>query len=169
MVAITAFLMIVHPKVVKYNVANATLIEFDYTNNALHYNLALKITISNPNKFVGIYYDCVEALALYQDVEFDSQILGTFFQPDQNTSVLSPVFKGKKPLSSNQISKLNIKKSSSIYHIDVELYMKVRYKVGLIKIPKKLKVHYDLLVPLKSHNTTKLANGFQATNVIRIT
>ncbi|TKY56034.1 late embryogenesis abundant protein [Spatholobus suberectus] len=102
---------------------------------------------------------------MYQDVEFDSQILGTIFQPSQNTSVLSPVFKGKKPLSSNQISKLNIKKSSIIYDIDVELYMKVRYNVGLIKIPKKLKVHYDLLVPLKSHiyNATKHADGFQAT------
>ncbi|XP_061359454.1 NDR1/HIN1-like protein 3 [Gastrolobium bilobum] len=169
MVAIAAFLfwLIVRPNVVRFYVTDATLTQFNFTNNnTLHYNLALNITIRNPNKRVGIYYDYIEARALYQDVRFDSQTLGTFFQHHKNTSVLNTAFKGQQVmiLGTDQTSELNKDKSSGVYHIDVMLFLNVRFKMGLFKSGKvKPKIRCDLQVPLKSHNGTSPAGGFQTT------
>ncbi|KAK7380623.1 hypothetical protein VNO78_33138 [Psophocarpus tetragonolobus] len=145
--------LVVSPKKVKFYITNASLIEFAYTNNTLNYNFVLNIKVTNPNHLVAIYHSHVEALALYHDVEFSSQILGTFFQDHHKTTVLNPVFKGVMPLSEDQISKMKFE-SSSIYPVGVKLYMKNRYKVGSINInpEMKLKVHCDLLVPLASYN-----------------
>lgn len=169
-VAIAGFLfwLIVRPNVVKFHVTDATLTQFNYTNNTntLHYNLALNITIRNPNRRVGIYYDYIEANAFYQDVRFGTQTLGTFFQHHKNTSVLSPVFKGQQvvPLGSDQASELDKDKNSGVYHIDVKLFLKVRFKMGLFKTGKvKPKVRCEFLVPLKSRNGTFSGNAFQAT------
>ncbi|CAJ1967241.1 unnamed protein product [Sphenostylis stenocarpa] len=75
---------------------SGTVTEFDLTNNTLHYNLPLSISIHNPNKFVGIYYDYVEANASYHDVELSSQTFGTFFQPHNNDLPDGP-YQAKNP------------------------------------------------------------------------
>ncbi|MCD7455532.1 harpin-induced protein 1 domain containing protein, expressed [Datura stramonium] len=67
---------------VKFYVTILTLTQFDLsnTNNTLYYDLALNMTVRNPNKRIGIYYDSIEARAMYQGQRFDSQILETFYQ-----------------------------------------------------------------------------------------
>ena len=88
-VAILGFLFwfIVRPNVLKFHVTDASLTRFDYTtNNTLHYDLALNVSIRNPNRRVGVYYDHIEAHALYQDVLFGNQTLGPFFQHHKNTT-----------------------------------------------------------------------------------
>ncbi|XP_027367123.1 NDR1/HIN1-like protein 3 [Abrus precatorius] len=165
-VAIVAFLfwLIVRPNALKFHVSDATLTQFSYNNNTLRHNLALNVTIRNPNRRLGIYYDNIEALALYQDVRFGSQTLGPFFQHHKNTSVLSPVFKGQRvmPLTEDQVSELNKEKGSGVYSIDVKLNMMVRFKLGLFKSGKvKPNIRCELQVPLESHNGTSSGGGFQ--------
>ncbi|TKY53149.1 YLS9 protein [Spatholobus suberectus] len=159
------FWLIVRPNVVKFRVTDAALAQFAYgNNNTLRYDLALNVSIRNPNRRVGIYYDDVEALALYQDVRFGSQTLGPFFQHHKNTTVLSPVFKGQHvvPLGADQVSELDKEKGSGVYSIDVKLLMTVRFKFVLFKTGNvKPKIQCELHVPLKSPNGTDAV--FQAT------
>ncbi|KAK7268082.1 hypothetical protein RIF29_20768 [Crotalaria pallida] len=168
-VAIVALLFwfIIRPNVINFHVNDATLTQFNYTNNnTLFYNLALNITVRNPNKRLGVYYDNIEARALYQDVRFGSQNLQPFFQHKKTTSFISAVFKGQQvmPLGEKQVSELNKEKGSGVYDIDVTLNLKVRFKLGLFKSGKlKPKVRCELKVPLKSHNGTSPGDVFQIT------
>ncbi|KAF3675079.1 Protein YLS9 [Capsicum annuum] len=68
---------VLRPNKVKFYVTDATLTQFDLStaNNTLYYDLALNMTIRNPNKRVGIYYDSIEARAMYQGQRFASQNL----------------------------------------------------------------------------------------------
>ncbi|KAE9619559.1 hypothetical protein Lal_00039795 [Lupinus albus] len=166
LVVIAAILIwfIVRPNVLKFHVTEANLTEFNYTtsdninNGSLHYNLALNISIRNPNSRLGIYYDSIEPNALYEGVRFGSQNLEPFFQHKKSTSFLGPVFKGEQVMSlgETQVSKLNKEKESGVYGIGVQLKIKLRFKFGLIKIGNfNPKVRCDLQVPLKSHNGTQ--------------
>lgn len=153
-IAVFLFWLIVRPNVVKVHVTDATLTQFNYTGDGmLHYNMALNITVRNPNKRLGIYYDYIEARALYQDARFHSDFLDPFYQGHKNTSELNPVFKGQQAiaLGADQTSELNKEKTSGVYDIDVKLYLKVRFKLGVFKTKTlKPKVHCDLRVPLAS-------------------
>jgi hypothetical protein len=152
--------LIVRPNKVNITVTNASLTQFNFANdNTLHYDLAVNITIRNPNGRLGIYYDDIKTLAFYKDVRFGSQTLGKFFQ--HRKSFLNPNFKGQQvvPLNSSQISEFDKEKKDGVFDIDVKLLLNVRFKFGLFKIRKaKPKVHCDLKVPLI------LGNGFQATD-----
>ncbi|CAL5207455.1 unnamed protein product [Lathyrus oleraceus] len=161
------FWLIVRPNVVNFTVTDASLTRFNFTNNnTLHYDLAVNITIRNPNRRIGIYYDNVETLAFYKDVMFGNQTLGGFFQHHKSTNFLNPVFKGEQviPLSSDQVSEFDKEKESGVYGIDVKVLLNVRFKLGLFKSGKaKPKVRCDLQVPLKSGNGSSLSNVFQPT------
>ncbi|KAE8022932.1 hypothetical protein FH972_008691 [Carpinus fangiana] len=58
---------------VKFRVTDASLTQFNFSiaDNTHHYNLALNISVRNPNKRIGIYYDSIEANAYYQGQRFD--------------------------------------------------------------------------------------------------
>ncbi|OIW21793.1 hypothetical protein TanjilG_10909 [Lupinus angustifolius] len=147
---------IVRPNVLKFYVTETNLTEFNYGNNGiLDYNLGLNVSIRNPNSRLGVYYDDIEATALYEDVKFGSQSLEPFFQHKKSTRYVGPVFKGQQAMSlgEKQVSKLNKDKDSGVYDIVVKLKMKFRFKFGLIKIGSFYpKIRCDLKVPLKSHN-----------------
>lgn len=158
------FWFIVRPNILKFHVTNATLTQFSYTNNTLHYNLALNVSIRNPNRRVGIYYDHIETLALYQDVRFGSQTLEPFFQHHKNTTVISTVLKGQQvmPLAAKQVSELDKEEDLGVYGIVVKVFMTVRFKFVLFKTGNvKPKIRCALHVPLKSRNGTDSA--FQIT------
>ena len=170
LVAIVGFLLwlIVRPNALKFTVTDASLTQFNFTNNnTLQYDLSVNLTIRNPNRRVGAYYNDIEMLSFYKDVRFGSQTLGKFFQPHKNTSVLNPVFKGQQviPLSSSQISEFNKETNNGVYGINLKVLLNVRFALGLIKTGNlKHNYHCDFKVPLKSNNgTSSLGNGFQAT------
>ncbi|KAK7378845.1 hypothetical protein VNO80_04293 [Phaseolus coccineus] len=157
-VGIAAFLfwLIVRPNVVKVHVTDATLTEFNYTNNTLRYDLALNITVRNPNKRLGIYYDYIEARALYHDARFNSQYPDRFYQGHKTTNVLNPVFKGEHMLALNADQSAEFKKENAtgLYEIDVKMYLRVRFKLGVFKTKTlKPKVSCDLRVPFKGTAT----------------
>lgn len=68
-ILIVAFLfwLLIHPSKVKVYVEQASLTQFNLaSSNTLHYNLSLDISVRNPNKKIGTYYDTLEAKAFYQ-------------------------------------------------------------------------------------------------------
>lgn len=163
-IAVFLFWLIVRPNVVKVHVTDASLTQFNYANNTLQYNLALNFTVRNPNKRLGIYYDYIEARALYQDARFDSEFIDPFYQGHKNTTFLSTEFKGQHvmTLDTDQSSELSKEKGSGVYGIDVKLYLRVRFKLGALKTKTlKPKVSCELHVPLTSAGGA--ASGFQTT------
>ncbi|KAK8468259.1 hypothetical protein PHAVU_007G268900 [Phaseolus vulgaris] len=167
--AVLAFLfwLVVRPNILKFHVSDASLTRFAFSNNTLHYNLALNVSIRNPNRRVGVYYDQIEALALYEDVRFASQTLGPFFQHTKNTTFISPLFEGQRvtPLTADQTSQFDKENSARVFSIDVKLFMTVRFKFLLFKSHTvRPKIRCEMNVPLKSRNaTTSLDAAFKAT------
>ncbi|KAK6778775.1 hypothetical protein RDI58_025493 [Solanum bulbocastanum] len=148
--------LVLRPNKVKFYVTDATLTQFDYstTNNTLYYDLALNMTIRNPNKRVGIHYDSIEARALYGGQRFASQNLEPFYQGHKNTSILHPTFKGQGLVLLGDREKSNYinEKNLGIYEIEVKLNMRIRLKIGWIKTHKiKPKIECDFKVPLEAN------------------
>lgn len=154
-IAIFILWLVFRPNKVKFYATDASLTQFEFSNanHTLYYDLALNMTVRNPNKRLGIYYDSIEARGLYQGERFASVQLDPFYQGHKNTSYLHPVFHGQNfvMLGSNEVDDYNQDKSSGIYRIDVKLYMRIRFKFWWFKSPKiKPKIECDLKIPLNS-------------------
>ncbi|PRQ23157.1 hypothetical protein RchiOBHm_Chr6g0258251 [Rosa chinensis] len=82
------FWLIFLPQEPKFKVTNASLTQFNFnnTNNTLNYNLAINITIRNPNKRVGIYYRRIKVIANYRNKRFsrDFEFLTIFPRPQEH-------------------------------------------------------------------------------------
>ena len=167
LVAVTVALvfLIFHPSKVKIHVTDASLTLFNFTTT-LNYNLALNITIRNPNKMIGIYYDSIEASAFFGDRWFGSVSLRPFYQGHKNTTILSPVFEGQQlvSLGASDLSVFNSEKSAGVYDINVKLNLRIRFKLGnKIKSWRiKPEIKCDLKVPLISNGKSG-AGTFEAT------
>ncbi|XP_043691530.1 NDR1/HIN1-like protein 3 [Telopea speciosissima] len=152
------------PNKIKFYVVDASLTQFNLTGTTLRYDLALNITVRNPNKKIGVYYDSIEAKAYYDDILFGTDTLSPFYQGHKNTSMLSPAFQGESQLSlsSKALSEYNTETSGGEYYVDVKLYLRVRFKIGKIKTSRmKPKVKCDLKVPVVSNRNS--AGGFGTT------
>ncbi|XVF55839.1 hypothetical protein PTKIN_Ptkin06aG0068900 [Pterospermum kingtungense] len=153
--AVLVFWLIFRPSKVKFHVTEVSLTEFNLTNNTLHYNLAVNMTVRNSNKRIGIYYDRIEARAYYEDQRFATETLTPFYQGHKNTSFLNTVFKGQQlvVLGADETSDFNQDKTLGIYSIDVKLYLRIRFKLGRVKTGRfRPKISCDLKVPLTSTN-----------------
>ncbi|KAI3957980.1 hypothetical protein MKW98_020622 [Papaver atlanticum] len=142
-----------------FNVTDASLTQFNLTGtNVLHYNLAVDLTLRNPNKKIGAHYDSVEARAFYDGHRIASVTLVPFYQGHKNTTILRPVFKGQKLLPSvgRQFSvqgEYNNDKSDGKFNIEVKLYLTMRFKAGVVttfKVKPRVKCEFE--VPLAGSN-----------------
>lgn len=163
--AVLVVWLILRPNNLKFHVTDASLTEFNFnTTNTLQYNMALNLTVRNPNKRVGIYYDTIEANVYYEGQRFRTVDLTPFYQGHKNTTVLSTAFNGTQVvlLGTSELSNFNTETSDGIYSIDLKLNLKIRAKVGWIKIGKfKPKIKCGLKVPLSSNG--KSASSFETT------
>ncbi|KAL4296992.1 hypothetical protein GQ457_12G012430 [Hibiscus cannabinus] len=153
--AVLIFWLIFRPKEVKFHVTDVQLSEFTLDNTTLRYNLAVNITVRNPNKRIGIHYDRIEARAYYEDQRLQSLPLTPFYQGHKNTSFLNPVFTGEQflRLASGEVADYNEERISGVYSIDVKLYLRIRFKVGRVRTSRfRPRIECDLKVPLNSAN-----------------
>ncbi|KAE8651105.1 hypothetical protein Csa_001204 [Cucumis sativus] len=144
---------------IKFNVTDATLTQFNFTNNdtQLQYNLGIYFTIRNPNERVGIYYDTIEATAMYKDQNFDTRLLTPFYQTPKTTSLLRGRFEGQRAvvIGNNKVSELNSEKLAGVYSIDVKFRLSLRLKFGIYKIIRvRPKVECGFQVPLNFTGTS---------------
>ncbi|CAI8595041.1 unnamed protein product [Vicia faba] len=72
------FWIVISPSSVKFHVTDATLTEFNLTNNnnTLYYNFKLNVTVRNPNNNIIVYYRRITAFAWYKDNNFGYIKLG---------------------------------------------------------------------------------------------
>ncbi|KAG8374037.1 hypothetical protein BUALT_Bualt11G0089300 [Buddleja alternifolia] len=163
--------LIFRPTAVKFYATDASLTEFDLKDNTLQYNLALNLTIRNPNRRIGIYYDKIEANAIYQGERFATTQLQPFFQHHKSTNSLSPEFKGQNlvTLRNKQLSHYNDDKGSGVYAIDVKLYLRLRLKFLSFKLARlKPKINCDLRIPLNGVATSKVYESKRCNLIFRL-
>lgn len=68
------------------------------------------------------------------------------------------------PLGAEETKELNKDKEDGVYGIDVKMYLKVRFKLGVFKTKTlKPKVTCELRVPLKSAGGGGGGGGFEVT------
>ncbi|KAI0502180.1 hypothetical protein KFK09_017127 [Dendrobium nobile] len=150
--------LIFRPNKIKVYVEDATLTQFNLTNsnnNMLLYNLSLNVSVRNPNKKIGIYYDYIESLAIYDDSRFGFQILPTFYQGHKNTTILSPVFASQNILLGDAPATYAREKTEGFYNIEVKFYMSVRLKAGIFKT-HHIKPKFDCNVRLPAPSASSL-------------
>ncbi|KAE8689947.1 Protein YLS9 [Hibiscus syriacus] len=161
--AVLIFWLIFRPNEVKFHVTDARLNEFSLDNQTLRYDLAVNITVRNPNRRIGIHYDRIEARAYYEDQRLQSVPLTSFYQGHKNTSFLNAVFRGEQfvRLGSDEAADYNEERISGIYSIDVKLYLRIRFKVGRVRTSRfRPRIDCDLKVPLNTVNGTLAAAPF---------
>lgn len=93
----------------------------------------------------------------------NSVTLQPFYQGHKQTNVLNAVFQSQKVfVGSEALSEYNQQKSTGIYEIDVKLYLRIRFKLGLIKTGKfKPRIECDLKVPVTQNGNS--VGTFQTT------
>ncbi|ERN16147.1 hypothetical protein AMTR_s00030p00215650 [Amborella trichopoda] len=150
--------LVLRPNEVKFYAENASLTQFNLSGtNNLQYNLQLDISIRNPNKKIGIYYDKVDAMAYYEGERFGWDSLPVFYQGHKNTTVLQPKFTGQQLLLLNNYEVTQFRQSTSegFFYIDVKLYLRIRFKVGKLKTKRfSPEIECDLRIPFGSNSTT---------------
>ncbi|KAM7253006.1 hypothetical protein ACFE04_025624 [Oxalis oulophora] len=159
------FWVIVRPTEIKFHVNNVTLNKFNLTSdNILHYNMTVNVTVRNSNKKIGVYYDMIEVRGYYEGERFDTKYLTPFYQGHKNTSYLKTEFVGQQLVvlnnnNNNEKSEYEKDKSEGVYGIDVMIYFKMRFKIGEVKSYKcKPRVKCGLKVPLAVDGKT-IAGG----------
>ncbi|KAG1331736.1 NDR1/HIN1-like protein 10 [Cocos nucifera] len=143
--------LVFRPNQLKVYVDSASLTEFNLTtNNNLQYDLNLTMSIRNPNKRIGIYYDYIEPRAYYDDERFAYTTVPPFYQGHKNTSMIYPVFQGQHLLSGNSVATTyNREKSEGYYYVDIKFYTRLRAKIGIFKIRyTKTKINCNLKLPV---------------------
>ncbi|KAM0889583.1 hypothetical protein ACQ4PT_027551 [Festuca glaucescens] len=93
------------------------------------------MTVRNPNKRVGLYYDGVEALALYEGQRFGFAPLDPFYQGTEESRQLAPAFGGQQVLDGD-VAPANFRsqQSAGAFDVEVKLNAKLRVKVWAFKV-----------------------------------
>lgn len=160
------FLFIFLPQELKFTVSDASLTSFDYNstgNNTLFYAMALNVTIRNPNKKVGVYFNRIQTLSHYAKKQFSMVTLTSppFYLGHKNTTVVTAAIQGQQLLlfKKKDVDKYNTETSAGIYSVEVELANWVKERFGKYKTPygKSDKICCKLKVPLLRSST--IING----------
>ncbi|KAM7265646.1 hypothetical protein ACFE04_003329 [Oxalis oulophora] len=166
-IAALIFWLLVRPTEIKFHVNNVTLNKFNLTSdNMLHYDMTVNMTVRNTNKKIGVYYDTIEVRGYYEGERFDTKNLTPFYQGHKNTSYLNTEFVGQHMVVLNNEEKSDYEedKSEGVYEIDVKIYLKIRFKIGKFKTHKvKPRVKCGLKVPLTVDGQT-ITGGNVKTN-----
>ncbi|QCE05149.1 NDR1/HIN1-like protein 10 [Vigna unguiculata] len=163
MLVILVLYIIITPRSFRFHITDASLTQFDYTANSttLRYNLVLNITASNPNKKLKIYYDVVQANALYGGVRFSTTDVNmpwnSYLQDKKATNLFSAVFSGQRVMvfDRNQVSEFHEDSKDGVFPIDIKIKFRIRFRLGDYQLgnshPRGM---CELKVPLTSKGET---------------
>lgn len=156
--------LIFKPHMIAATVDSASLAQFSLSpSSTLAYDLNVTMTVRNPNTRVGLYYDDVQSLAFYKDQRFGFVTLDGFYQGTQESTKLSPEFRGQQLLQGDvTAAEFRQDQSAGNFAVDVDLNAKLRVKVWAFKVRgPKAKISCKLSVPAPGATN---APPFQPTN-----
>ncbi|KAJ3677926.1 hypothetical protein LUZ60_001729 [Juncus effusus] len=143
--------LVLRPNPIKVHATSASLTQFDLSNGStLQYNLTVDMSIRNPNKRIGLYYDSIETQAYYDGSRFGFDTIPPFYQGHKNTSSIEPAFQGTQLLLGNSLSSTYSKeKNDGYYNVELKINAKIRLKIWKFKIHHvKPKVTCKLKLPV---------------------
>lgn len=96
-------------------------------------NTVMKFNISsrNSNERVGIFYDSMEALVIYDYAKIANASVPKFFQSPKNTTVLSPAVKGQSVhLDKETATTLKSESLTGQLVVELKLIARIRFRVA---------------------------------------
>uniref|UniRef100_A0A0C9S8T2 TSA: Wollemia nobilis Ref_Wollemi_Transcript_10520_1368 transcribed RNA sequence n=1 Tax=Wollemia nobilis TaxID=56998 RepID=A0A0C9S8T2_9CONI len=130
-IAILITWLVLRPHRPKFYVESATVTRMNLTGNSLDSKMEFNVSSRNPNKKIGIFYDAINAKALFDSQMIAFNRLEEFYQGHKNTTVLTC------PLSSNSLllegsgsGDLSSDLSKKKVKMTIKLEAWIRFKVG---------------------------------------
>ncbi|KAJ1273558.1 hypothetical protein BS78_06G290700 [Paspalum vaginatum] len=155
---------IFRPQMITATADSAALSQFSLSPaSTLTYDLAVNLTLHNPNTRVGLYYDSVESLAFYKDQRFGYDPLDSFYQGTKASTQLAADFRGQQLLQGDvTAAEFRQEQTDGNFAINVDLNAKLRVKVWAFKVRgPNAKVTCKLSVPAPGATN---ASPFQPTD-----
>jgi len=119
------------PQRPKFHVENVTVSQLNVANSELNATMQFNISVRNPNKKIGIYYDSIVARAIYRRERIGSNQLPVFYQGHKNTTVLSyPLSADSLPINTGVSRNLLADKALGSVDMTVNVDAWVHFKVG---------------------------------------
>ncbi|KAG0478576.1 hypothetical protein HPP92_013295 [Vanilla planifolia] len=130
--------IIYRPQKMQISVASASLRTFNLSsadpagNRFLSFNLSANLSVRNPNKRVGIYYDWLEAHAVYEGKRFGWASLPAFYEGRKSSFVLPVEFEGRSAVlvGDGGAEDFRRENTSGTFPVDLWVFGRVRYKFG---------------------------------------
>ncbi|GMN39535.1 hypothetical protein TIFTF001_008773 [Ficus carica] len=150
-IVVGLFFAIVNPQKMKIQINDATITKFNLTEanqtHWLHYDMEFNVTLRNPNRIMGLYYDHFTPGVYYQTDEnimrnyVDSKFMNVVYQGKKNTTVIRYRFNGKREvylLEAGErvrfIDQFEKEKRAGFFSIDWKVEFRTRVKLGAIRI-----------------------------------
>ncbi|VFQ74163.1 unnamed protein product [Cuscuta campestris] len=94
--------------------------------------LAVNVSVRNPNRGIGFYYDKVEATTTIAGQRFSTAELHPFFQRGKNTTELHLVFKDRNRTWSEEM----MRRRNGGFDISLKIHVRMRVKVLVMRVKK---------------------------------
>ncbi|KAL0928842.1 hypothetical protein M5K25_000766 [Dendrobium thyrsiflorum] len=164
-IIVLALWLIYQPQSIKIYADSAELSTFSISlvdnKSLLAYDLAVNFTFRNPNRKYSIYYERIEARALYAGYQIGSIGYPPLRQQRKDSMPVIARFDGRT--ATEAADSYNREKAEGFFHVRVKMYVTVRLKMIVIESVKfKPDVDCDLRIPAPG-NSTSLAAGFVGT------
>lgn len=126
------------PKLPKYSVDSIRISQFNLSNdNSLSATFDVGITMRNPNKKIGIYYESGSNLSVYYTgTKLCEGSLPKFYQGHRNTTVLDVVMSGQTENATGLLTSLQQQQQTGSIPLNLRVKVPVRIKLGKLKLPK---------------------------------
>ncbi|KAJ4961638.1 hypothetical protein NE237_021548 [Protea cynaroides] len=130
--------LVFQPKIPKYSIDGLTITDFSInTNMSLSAEFIVRLTIYNPNKKIGIYYENGSNLtAWYTSTKLCEGSLPKFYQGHKNTTVLDVELTGQIQNGTTVLQALSEQQQTGSIPLILDAKVPVRVKLGKLKLMK---------------------------------
>lgn len=121
----------VRPHKPKFDLESGTVSYIAIANGTINTVMKFNISSRNSNERVGIFYDSVEALVIYDYVKIANASVPKFFQNPKNTTLLSPSVKGQSVhLAKDTAATLKSESLTGQLAVELKLIARIRFRVA---------------------------------------
>lgn len=121
----------IRPHKPRYHLDSGNVTSLAISNGTISTSMNFNISSRNPNERVGIFYDSMEALVIYDYVKIANASVPKFFQSQKNTTVVTPLVKGHSiHVDSGTYTTLKSESLLGQLKVEVKLIASIRFKVG---------------------------------------
>lgn len=148
-IAVIIIWLAVKPRKLVYTIESGSIHNYNLTDDHLNATFNFVLRAYNPNSRVSIYYDRIETRVLYDDSTLAFNNVQPFYQPRRNVTHLGLNFVATNAELFPGVAKnLRMEKMSGEVELEIRMKAKIRFKVGLVKNHRTLRL---LCAPLLVH------------------